>query len=195
MPVQKNDSIYSASQLEIFSFIDALTPANRPPHNLSRPVFARHVGDRMYRGEYYAMQLDAHVTFILDWDELMISQYFETKNEYAVLSTYLTDVQGSLTPEGRSRRNTRPIMCNSHFEGSGATSHLRHLSQPEEKAVLQDTPMLQPFWAAGMSFSRGHFVTRVPYDCCLPMLFQGEEISIGIRAWTFGYDLYAPHAR
>ena len=34
---------------------------------------------------------------------------------------------------------------------------------------------------------------RVPYDCCLPMLFQGEEISIGIRAWTFGYDLYAPH--
>ena len=46
-----------------------------------------------------------------------------------------------------------------------------------------------------MSFSRGHFVTRVPYDCCLPMLFQGEEISIGIRAWTFGYDLYAPHTR
>jgi hypothetical protein len=39
-------------------------------------------------------------------------------------------------------------------------------------AVLQDTPMLQPFWAAGMSFSRGHFITRVPYDCCLPMLFQ-----------------------
>ena len=147
----------------------------------SGPVFARHVGDRMYRGEYYAMQLDAHVTFIKDWDELMISQFHETKNEYAVLSTYLTDVQGSLTPDGRSKRNTRPIMCNSHFEGAGETSHLRHLSQPEEKAVLQDTPMLQPFWAAGMSFSRGHFVTRVPYDCCLPMLFQGEEISIGVR--------------
>ena len=28
------------------------------------PVFARHVGDRMYRGETYAMQLDAHVTSI-----------------------------------------------------------------------------------------------------------------------------------
>ena len=92
MPVQKNDSIYSASQLEIFSFIDALTPANRPPHNLSRPVFARHVGDRMYRGEYYAMQLDAHVTFIKDWDELMISQYHETKNEYAVLSLSLIHI-------------------------------------------------------------------------------------------------------
>ena len=46
-----------------------------------------------YRGETYAMQLDAHVTFIQDWDLLMISQFFETKNDMAVLSTYLTDVQ------------------------------------------------------------------------------------------------------
>lgn len=157
------------------------------------PVFARHVGDRMYRGEFYAMQLDAHVTFIQNWDEIMIQQFHETKNDYALLSTYLTDVQGSISPSGESLRRTRPIMCNSHFEGGGDTSHLRHLAQPEEVAALQDTPMLQPFWAAGMSFSRGHFITRVPYDCCLPMLFQGEEISIGIRAWTFGYDMYAPH--
>jgi len=33
-------------------------------------------------------------------------------------------------------------------------------------------PMLQPFWAAGFAFSRGHFVLRVPYDPYLPMLFQ-----------------------
>jgi len=132
------------------------------------------------------MQLDAHVTFIKGWDEKMIAQMHETKNDYALLSTYLTDVQNSISPDGASLRKTRPIMCNSHFEGGGETSHLRHLAQPEEVAVMQDTPMLEPFWAAGMSFSRGHFVTRVPYDCCLPMLFQGEEISIGIRAWTFG---------
>jgi hypothetical protein len=29
-----------------------------------------------------------------------------------VFSSYLTDVQGSFTPEGDSTRNTRPIMCN-----------------------------------------------------------------------------------
>ena len=39
--------------------------------------------------------------------------------------------------------------------------------------MLEETPMLQPFWAAGFSFSRGHFVARVPYDCCLPWIFQG----------------------
>lgn len=54
------------------------------------------------------------------------------------------------------------------------------------------SPVLEPFWAAGFSFARGHFALRVPYDCCTPMLFQGEEIDIGIRAWTNGYDIFAP---
>jgi Glycosyltransferase (GlcNAc) len=33
-------------------------------------------------------------------------------------------------------------------------------------------PQLQPFWAAGFSFSRGHFKIRVPYDAYQPMVFQ-----------------------
>ena len=30
------------------------------------------------------------------------------------------------------------------------------------------------------------------YDPLLPMVFQGEEISMAVRAWTHGYDFYAP---
>ena len=32
----------------------------------------------------------------------------------------------------------------------------------------------------------------MPYDSYQPMVFQGEEISIGIRGFTHGYDFYAP---
>jgi hypothetical protein len=53
-------------------------------------------------------------------------------------------------------------------------------------------PQLEPYWAAGFSFSRGHFKLRVPYDAYQPMVFQGEEIAIGIRGFTYGYDFYAP---
>jgi len=53
-------------------------------------------------------------------------------------------------------------------------------------------PQLQPWWAAGYSFSRGHFVVNVPYDLYQQMIFQGEEMSIGIRGFTVGYDYYAP---
>ncbi len=76
------------------------------------PVTARHVGDRMYRGEYFVMQMDAHCQFVRHWDKKIIDQWRSTHNEMAVLTSYLTDVQGSFTPEGDSTRNTRPIMCN-----------------------------------------------------------------------------------
>lgn len=158
----------------------------------SGPVYARHIGTRMYRGEAFAMQIDAHVQFVRAWDTSLIEQWRATGNEMAVLSTYLTDVQESIDADGRSRRNTRPIMCNSDFEGRPPARYLRHNAQPEEVPAIQGTPMMQPFWAAGFSFARGHFVHRVPYDCCLPMVFMGEEISIGIRAWTHGYDMYTP---
>lgn len=136
------------------------------------PVTARHIGDRMYRGEYFVMQMDAHCHFVRHWDTLIKDQWKSTKNEMAVLSSYLTDYQGSIDANGDSTRDTRPIMCNSAFEGMMPARYLRHGSQPEDYAVIRDMPQLQPFWAAGFSFSRGHFKVRVPYDGYQPMVFQ-----------------------
>jgi len=156
------------------------------------PVFARHLGYRMYRGEYYATQSDAHVTFTNNWDADIISQLEATRNEMGVLTTYLTDVQGSIDANGNSLRKTRPIMCNTIWEGGPQGLHLRHAAQPERKPSIHGEPQLSPWWAAGYSFSRGHFVVNVPYDYLQPMIFQGEEMSIGIRGFTVGYDYYAP---
>mmetsp|Transcript_13297 Transcript_13297/g.17417 ORF Transcript_13297/g.17417 Transcript_13297/m.17417 type:complete len:519 (-) Transcript_13297:113-1669(-) len=155
------------------------------------PCFARHVGNRMYRGEYYAMQVDAHVTFVQDWDVDVIGQIKATKNEMAVLTTYLSDVQGSLDVNGYSTRKTRPIMCNTQYEGNQQGIFLRHNSQPEARSIVKGSPQMEPYWAAGFSFSRGHFVVNVPYDQYLPMIFLGEEMSIGLRGFTYGYDMYA----
>ncbi len=53
-------------------------------------------------------------------------------------------------------------------------------------------PIRVAFFAAGFTFSRGHRILRVPYDYHTPYLFDGEETSMGVRAWTWGYDLYHP---
>lgn len=156
------------------------------------PVFARHIGHRLYRGEYYATQNDAHITYVQDWDVDIIKQMEATNNEMGVLTTYLTDVQGSISEEGKSLRDTRPIMCNTDYEGGVQGQHLRHGSQPERVPHIVGSPQMEPYWAAGYSFSRGHFVVNVPYDMYMPMIFQGEEMSIGIRGFTIGYDYYAP---
>jgi len=157
------------------------------------PVFARHIGHRLYRGEYYSMQSDAHVTFTQGWDVDIIEQMEATKDEMAVLSTYLTDIVGSIDAKtGKSLRHTRPIMCNTEYEGGVQGKHLRHLSQPEAMPEITGMPQLQPYWAAGFSFSRGHFIATVPYDLYQPMIFQGEEMSITLRSFTVGYDFFAP---
>lgn len=108
------------------------------------PVFARHLGHRLYRGEYYYTQSDAHVTFTKGWDVDIISQMEATGDEMAVLSTYLTDIVGSIDPQsGLSLRKTRPIMCNTEYEGGGKEKYLRHLSQPEGAPGIHGMPQLQ----------------------------------------------------
>jgi len=157
------------------------------------PVFARHLGHRHYRGEYFAMQVDSHVRFVEHWDEDIVSQWKSANNEMAVLSTYLSDITGAIDPvTHESKHKTRPIMCASDYEGEGEYRHLRHGQQPEGIPYIKGEPTFHPFWAAGFSFSRGHFVIQVPYDQYLPMVFQGEEISMGLRGFTYGYDYYAP---
>jgi len=75
------------------------------------PTFARHLGHRLYRGEYYAMQIDAHVTFVKDWDFDIIQQIDATGNDMAILSTYLSDIEGAINEEtGKSKLLFRPIM-------------------------------------------------------------------------------------
>jgi len=190
VPIKSCDSDPSQSlckyidQVDVFQ-MDALLSIG--------PVFARHLGHRIYRGEYYAMQSDAHVTYTQDWDVDVIEQQEATGDDMAVLSTYLTDIEGSINEKtGKSLRHTRPIMCNTDYEGGPQGMHLRHLSQPEGYSNVKNQSQLQPYWSAGFSFSRGHFVVNVPYDLYQPMIFQGEEMAIAIRGFTIGYDFFAP---
>ena len=58
---------------------------NMDAREATGPVTARHIGDRMYRGQYFIMQMDAHCKFVRHWDSQIISQFRETGNEMAVL--------------------------------------------------------------------------------------------------------------
>eukprot|EP00536_Pseudo-nitzschia_multiseries_P016117 jgi/Psemu1/220210/e_gw1.1021.25.1 len=155
------------------------------------PVFARHIANRMYRGEYFAMQVDSHVRFIRNWDSDLIAQWESAQNEMGIITTYLSDITDSIDPVTfENRHPNRPIMCATGYEGRGKMKHLRHGQQPEGIPHIHGEPTLHPFWAAGFSFARGHFVVQVPYDQYEPMVFQGEEIFMGLRAWSYGYDFY-----
>lgn len=62
------------------------------------PVFARHLAHRHYRGEYFAMQIDAHVRFTENWDADLVTFWHQANNELGVLTTYLSDINHSIDP-------------------------------------------------------------------------------------------------
>ena len=53
-------------------------------------------------------------------------------------------------------------------------------------------PTQIPFVAAGFFFTRAEFLRDVPFDPFMPWLFMGEEIALSMRAWTHGWNIYAP---
>jgi hypothetical protein len=60
----------------------------------------------------------------------------------------------------------------------------------EEHSALAG-PIPARFYSAHFTFARGSFCHEVKHD---PLLyFHGEEITIAVRAFTHGYDLFHPH--
>jgi [Skp1-protein]-hydroxyproline N-acetylglucosaminyltransferase len=47
-------------------------------------------------------------------------------------------------------------------------------------------------YAGGFNFGPASLLEHVPYDSKLHHLFFGEELSMAVRLFTHGYDLYAP---
>ena len=107
--------------------------------------------------------------------------FHRSKNDYAVLSTYVADiVQNDANP------SNVPQLCMVEMSNTWrnwGTKFCEHLVRPKLTNVA---------WGAGLSFSKCHAELNVPYDPFLPYVFNGEELSRGIRFFTHGYDMYTP---
>lgn len=162
-------------------------------------MFARHIGQRMYRGEYYALQVgvDAGIVFSDGWDEELIRQLDATNNDMAVISTYLSETKIRDANRPIQATPERYTICHASYKGDGRERRLEHIRSEQVHQTAPpdrtESPMLQPFWSSELSFSRGHFLLQVPYDPKLCGLDeQDEEISMALRAFSSGYDFYTP---
>lgn len=155
----------------------------------------------LYRGEEYMLQIDAHMRFRPNWDVYLIQQLQQCPDPTkAVLTTY---------PVGYSIRHTTPIRPNSNnkntpnetrgtllvpwkFDGDGMLRIRGRLFQ-EQLPCGRDEPVPCHLYAAGFNFCVAQGVLRdCPYDGSLHHLFFGEEMSMTVRLFTWGYDLLAP---
>jgi glycosyltransferase involved in cell wall biosynthesis len=151
--------------------------------------WARNQLQQNYNEEEYTLQLDSHHRFIKDWDDELINMYEELKSKginKPLLTSYISSFDPDNDPAGRI---TVPWKMNfDRFIPEGAVFFLP-ASIDNYKELTEPIPAR--FYSAHFAFASGQFVKEVPHDP--DYYFHGEEISIAVRAYTHGYDLFHPH--
>lgn len=148
------------------------------------PFFARFLASKVWNGQNYILQIDAHTQFRENWDSAFIHMIKKTPSyPKSVLSTYPDSFGG-----GFSKR-AAPL-CGFTFEGHGTGKTIR--LQQSFSAPGHGEFARAAFIAAGFFFTHGSAFREIPFDPYLPYIFMGEEIAMSSRFWTNGFDIYAP---
>jgi glycosyltransferase involved in cell wall biosynthesis len=160
------------------------------PHQESKGVcWARNQVQQLYKDEEYTLQIDSHMRFEKEWDETligMIKQLQELGIPKPLLTGYVSSYDPNNDPHGRVRIPWRMVF--DKFIPEGAVFFL-----PEAIPNWQniDMPIPSRFYSAHFCFTLGQFSEEVQHNP--DFYFHGEEISIAVRAFTHGYDLFHPH--
>ena len=151
--------------------------------------WARNLTQQLYNGEEYTLQIDSHMRFEQDWDDTlikMIKQLQKKGHKKPLLTGYVSSFDPDNDPQGRVKEPWR--MAFDRFTPEGCVFFLPETIPGWEK---MKEPIPARFYSAHFCFTLGQFSTEVQHDP--EFYFHGEEISIAVRAFTHGYDLFHPH--
>jgi len=154
--------------------------------NSKGACWARSVAQSLYKGETYSLQIDSHMRFVKDWDEKLITMWKSLEDEMAILTAYpakyLPNEDESQWPiEAPTTCNIKRIH-NYRFKQVGHfIENHKSLTKPKRGVAL----------SAAYIFAPGDVNIKVPYDPTL--YFEGEEMSMALRYFTHGYNIYHPH--
>ena len=148
--------------------------------------WARNQIQSLYDEEEYTFQLDSHMRFEQDWDEILINEIKLLQNkgyEKPLITGYVSSFDPDNDPEGRVLEPWRMVF--DRYIPEGAIFFLPEVI-PNWKNIHEPIPAR--FYSAHFCFTLGQFSKEVKHDPNI--YFHGEEISIAVRAYTHGYDLF-----
>ena len=151
--------------------------------------WARNQVQQLYNKEKYTLQLDSHHRFMKNWDKELISMINNLKKKgykKPLLTAYIPSFDPDNDPADRVNEPWK--MNFDRFIPEGAVFFL-----PASFDIWDDKtqPLPARFYSAHFCFTLGRFAKEVQHDP--EYYFHGEEISIAVRAYTHGYDLFHPH--
>lgn len=171
--------------LQLFEHQDKLRQISLPVRYSRGPCLARHLAQQLWMQEDYYFQIDSHMRFVSGWDEKLIRLLQQCPSPRPVISTYPLP----FTPPEDLSADALVQIRPRYFDDYG----ILH----QHSALLQLTDSSMPpqktfFISAGMLFTYGKIVRDVPYDPHI--YFAGEEITLALRLWTHGWDIFNPNA-
>jgi len=147
--------------------------------------WARSEIQKLWKGEEYTLQLDSHHRFLQDWDVELIEMMKLTGSEKPIITAYA----GMYRPSDNQLLNVEPYkMVASNFTPGGTIMFRPHAIEGWEKLTK---PVPARFVSGHFFFTLGIHCEEYKYDPNI--YFAGDEISLSIRSFTLGYDLYHPH--
>ncbi|NDB82887.1 MAG: hypothetical protein EB127_09130 [Alphaproteobacteria bacterium] len=156
------------------------------PWNKSNGLcWARSLIQKLWKNEKYTMQLDSHHRFLQDWDEHLIKMMKLTGSKKPIITAYA----GMYSPKENKLLNVEPYkMVPNKFTEQG-TILFYPCSIPDWEKL--DKPIPARFVSGHFYFTLGIHCKEYKYDPNI--YFAGDEISLSIRSYTLGYDLFHPH--
>lgn len=132
--------------------------------------------------EQFVLQIDSHMRFERNWDEMLLDMFMMLK-AHGVPKPLITQYAPGYDLSGK--RDNRLYTNTLTF----------HEGCYRVEAVVYEGSVHSPIAGAYIS---GHFIfveseafKDVPYDPY--QFYMGEEVSLSLRFWTHGYDIFHPH--
>lgn len=149
--------------------------------NSRGPCWARHWLQQFITHQDYYLQLDSHHRFIQDWDRHMIDQL-----NLCPPKSLLTGYPAPYFPPNEYPPHHVPTkLIGVRFDNDGIID-----IEGSVPILNQDKPVEGFLLAGGFILAPIDLCREVPYDP--EIYFKGEEVSLAVRVWTNGWNIYHP---
>lgn len=152
--------------------------------------WARVQAGKLRQGEDYVLMIDAHTRFERGWDETLIHMQQQLPTTKGVLSTYPTayDPKTGVCKDDHILRMAYKEFIEKTTSGAPVVKYSSHRIG---QSHYPKSPFLAGTLSSNFLFSTRQFFEEVPLDPYI--YFFGDDLSLMVRAWTHGWDVYSPN--
>jgi len=147
--------------------------------------WARCEAQKLWAGEEYILQVQAHMRFEQSWDETLIDLLENLPTHKVVLTAWLP---GYVPPDKKQDLLGMFPIATVNRLGGDDDAQMVHLIKRMVPQSEVSAPFLTCSWVGNFMFARAEVLREVPFDPHI--YFWGEELNYSARLWTHGYDIY-----